>query len=148
MAEIMNETTMEQERSSEEIRQHIIAKEEEIAETFEEISERVKEKLDWHGYVADAPFLALGVAAGAGFLASMMLVPKTPTPMERITGTIGEEIGRGVSGLFGGTRRSTIISSLWGLAATLALGLVKKAATGAVLGGAGYGLPARRGEAA
>ncbi|MDI6851974.1 MAG: hypothetical protein QME75_00015 [Deltaproteobacteria bacterium] len=144
MAEIMNETAAEHERSAEEIRQDIIAKEEEIAETYEEISERIKEKLDWRGYVAQAPFLSLGVAAGVGFLASMMLLPRACTPMERITGTIKEEIGRGISGFLGGTRRSTLISSLWGLAATLGMGLVKKAATGAVLGGAGYGSPARR----
>jgi ElaB/YqjD/DUF883 family membrane-anchored ribosome-binding protein len=142
--EITTEAAVEHERSSEEIRQNILAKEEEIAETFGEISERVKETLDWRGYIAQAPFLSLGVAAGVGIMASQILLPRPPTVMERITETVGEELGHGVRGYLRGSGQSMLKSSLWGLAATVALGLVKRAVTGAVLGGSGYGLLARR----
>lgn len=130
--EIKNEAVTD-ERSSEEIRQNIVAKEESISETVEEVSEKIQEKLDWRAYVGQYPYLALGIATGIGFLASGML-PRGPTAMERITGTIGEEMGNLVSGLLRGVGRTAFRSSLWGLAATIAVGLAKRAATEAILG--------------
>ena len=55
------------ERSTEEIRQDIAKGEENISQTVEQIGERIKEKLDWRGYVRDSPYWALGVAAGLGW---------------------------------------------------------------------------------
>jgi ElaB/YqjD/DUF883 family membrane-anchored ribosome-binding protein len=79
------------ERSTEEIRQDIAKKEENISQAVEQIGERIKEKLDWRGYVKDSPYWALGAAAGLGYLASEMFITRT-TPMERIMGSIAEEV--------------------------------------------------------
>jgi len=79
------------ERSTEDIHQDIAKKEENISQTVEQIGERIKEKLDWRGYVKDSPYWALGAAAGLGYLASEMFITRT-TPMERIMGSIAEEV--------------------------------------------------------
>jgi ElaB/YqjD/DUF883 family membrane-anchored ribosome-binding protein len=144
--EIRNEVTTEAERSAEEIRENILAKQEDITESVEEISERIEQKLDWREYVGQSPYLALGIAAGLGFLASGML-PGRPTAVERITGTIGEEVGNVISGLLRGPAKSALKLSLWGLASTMALGFAKKAAYDAILGGgSGEGSSPRRGS--
>ena len=78
-------------RSTEEIRQDIAKKEENISQAVEQIGERIKEKLDWRGYVKDSPYWALGAAAGLGYLASEIFITRT-TPMERIMGSIAEEV--------------------------------------------------------
>ena len=59
------------ERSSDDIRQDIVKGEENISQTVEQIGERIKEKLDWREYVKDSPYVALGAAAGIGYLASV-----------------------------------------------------------------------------
>jgi ElaB/YqjD/DUF883 family membrane-anchored ribosome-binding protein len=79
------------ERSTEEIRQDIAKGEEDISQTVEQIGERIKEKLNWREYVKDSPYWALGAAAGLGYLASEMFITRT-TPMERIMGSIAEEV--------------------------------------------------------
>ena len=86
------------ERSTEEIRQDIAKKEENISQAVEQISELIKEKLDWRGYVKDSPYWALGAAAGLGYLASQMFITRT-TPMERIMGSIAEEVRDTLGGL-------------------------------------------------
>ena len=70
-------------RSTEDIRKDIVNGEEKISQTIEQIGECIKEKLDWRGYVKDYPYLALGAAAGLGYLASGIFLTRT-TPMERI----------------------------------------------------------------
>jgi ElaB/YqjD/DUF883 family membrane-anchored ribosome-binding protein len=79
------------ERSTEDIHQDIAKKEENISQTVEQIGERIKEKLDWRGYVKDSPYWALGAAAGLGYFASGMFITRT-TPVERIMGSIAEEV--------------------------------------------------------
>ncbi len=79
------------ERSTEDIHRDIAKKEENISQAVEQISELIKEKLDWRGYVKDSPYWALGAAAGLGYLASEMFITRT-TPMERIMGSIAEEV--------------------------------------------------------
>jgi ElaB/YqjD/DUF883 family membrane-anchored ribosome-binding protein len=145
MSEIRNEVATGTERSSEEIKRNILAKQEDLSESVSEISERIREKLDWREYVADSPYLALGIAAGIGFLASGML-PRRPTAVERITGAIGEEVGNVVGGLFRGPAKSALKLGLWSVASTMALSFAKKAAYDAILG-RGFGrssLPGRR----
>ena len=79
------------ERSAEDIR-HDIAKEEEgISRTVEEIGERIKEKLDWREYVKDSPYVALGAAAGLGYLATGVFIRRA-TPTERIMRSITREV--------------------------------------------------------
>jgi ElaB/YqjD/DUF883 family membrane-anchored ribosome-binding protein len=79
------------ERSSKDIRDDIADEKEKISRTVDEISERIKEKTDWREYVKDSPFLAIGAAAGLGYLASRLLIPRT-TPVERIVKTVAEGV--------------------------------------------------------
>jgi ElaB/YqjD/DUF883 family membrane-anchored ribosome-binding protein len=85
------------ERSTENIRQDIAKGEENISQTVEKIEGRIKEKLDWRGYVKDSPYWALVAAAGLGYLASGMFMTRT-TPMERIMGSIAEEVRGSLGG--------------------------------------------------
>jgi ElaB/YqjD/DUF883 family membrane-anchored ribosome-binding protein len=71
------------ERSADEIRQDIAARRESITETVDRLSDRFQRTLDWRAYVSDYPLMALGVAAGAGFLVSGIF-KRRQTPAERI----------------------------------------------------------------
>jgi ElaB/YqjD/DUF883 family membrane-anchored ribosome-binding protein len=77
------------ERSAEAIRQDIAAKRETISETVDKLGERIQETLDWREYVAEYPLLALGLAAGAGFVVAGLFKHK-PTPRERILDAVAE----------------------------------------------------------
>ncbi|HJQ23128.1 MAG TPA: hypothetical protein VKA60_04375 [Blastocatellia bacterium] len=77
------------ERSAEAIRQDIAAKRDSISETVNKLGERVQETLDWREYVGKYPLLALGLAAGAGFLVAG-LFKHEPTPRERIMDAVAE----------------------------------------------------------
>ncbi|MGE0130792.1 MAG: hypothetical protein AB7U82_22165 [Blastocatellales bacterium] len=75
------------ERSAEEIRQDIAARRESITDTVDRLSDRFQRTLDWRAYVSDHPLVALGIAAGAGFLASSLasrIFKPRPTPSERM----------------------------------------------------------------
>ena len=89
------------ERSSEDIRQDIAKEEENISQTVEQIGELIEEKLDWREYVKDSPYLAIGAAAGLGYLASRIFITRT-TPMERIMGSIAEEVRGSLGGVLVG----------------------------------------------
>ena len=71
------------ERSAFAIRQDIAAKRESISETVDKLEQRIHKTFDWHEYVASYPVVALGLAAGAGFLVAGIFKRK-PTPQERI----------------------------------------------------------------
>ena len=115
------------ERSSEDIRQDIADGEENISQTVGQISERIREKLDWRGYVKDSPYWAIGAAAGLGYLASRMFVTRT-TPMERIMSSIAEEVRDATGGLHAGAARPGIIRmTLIGIATKAAASWIKKA---------------------
>lgn len=93
MAERTNLATQradeQNERSAYEIRQDIAAKRETISETVDKLGERIHQTFDWHEYVANYPAVALGVAAGVGFLVAGIFKRK-PTPQERIMDAIAE----------------------------------------------------------
>lgn len=80
---------IEQERTVEEIRQDIAARRESITETVDRLSDRVQETFDWRTYVSDYPMVAIGVAAGLGFLASSFLKTRS-TPAERATEALAD----------------------------------------------------------
>ena len=126
------------ERSTEDIRQDIAKGEENISQTVEQIDERIQEKLDWRGYVKDSPYWALGAAAGLGYLASRMFITRT-TPMERIMGSIAEEVRDSLGGLLAGAAGPGLIKvTLLGIATKAAAGWIKNATSTAVAsGGAG-----------
>lgn len=81
----------EVDRSSEKIRQDIAAKRESISETVERIGDTVQRTLDWRTYAADYPMIAIGAAAGLGFLLAKVFAPK-PTPRERILEAIADSV--------------------------------------------------------
>lgn len=76
-------------RSAEAIRQDIAAKRETISETVDKLGERIQETLDWREYVAEYPVVAIGLAAGVGFLVSGIF-KRSPTPQERIMDAVAE----------------------------------------------------------
>jgi ElaB/YqjD/DUF883 family membrane-anchored ribosome-binding protein len=86
------------ERSAREIRQDIAAKRESISETVDKLGERIQETLDWREYVAEYPYVALGAAAGLGFLVSAIFKPR-PTPQERIVDALADLIEDGTGRL-------------------------------------------------
>ncbi len=123
------------ERSSQEIQQDIIAKEQEISESVLELSERIQEKFDWREYIAKHPYAAVGIAAGVGLLASRLL-PNPPTALERLRGTVGEEVSHRLNRMLVGTGKSVLGAGLWGLASTLAMDFAKRAVSKAMWGDA------------
>ena len=77
------------ERSAEAIRQDIAAKRDSISETVDKLGERIQETLDWREYIGKYPWLALGLAAGTGFVIAG-LFKHEPTPRERIMDAVAE----------------------------------------------------------
>lgn len=86
------------ERSAREIRQDIAAKRESISETVDKLGERIQETLDWREYVVEYPYVALGVAAGLGFLVSAIFKPR-PSPQERIVDALADLVEDGTGRL-------------------------------------------------
>ena len=108
------------ERSTEDIRQDIAKDKRNISQTVEQIGERINEKLDWRGYVKDSPYWALGAAAGLGYLCSRLFIKRT-TPVERIIGSIAEEVRGSIGGLLAGAAGSGLIKvTLMGIATKVA----------------------------
>jgi hypothetical protein len=132
-----NTTEADVERSSEDIRRDIAKGEENIAQTVEKIDERIQEKLDWRGYVKDSPYWALGAAAGLGYLASKVFIPRT-TPVERIMDSIAEKARDSLGGVFARAAGPGLIKvTLLGVATRAAASWIKNAtATAGASGGA------------
>jgi hypothetical protein len=117
-------------RNSAEIKADIATDLDNISAKAEDLGERIEEKLDWREHVKESPFLALGAAAGLGFLASGMMVRRAG-PLEHILETVGS--------LTSGGGRSLVGMTLFGIATQVAVGLIKKA----VLPGRSKGSDAR-----
>jgi hypothetical protein len=117
----------ERERSTEEIRQDIAEKEENFTQTVEEINARLKEKLDWRAYTKNSPYLALGAAAGLGYLASRVLQPR-PTRLERFMDSFTEDIHGALGGQHS-RRLGLIEATLVGVATNVAVRWLRKATT-------------------
>jgi ElaB/YqjD/DUF883 family membrane-anchored ribosome-binding protein len=116
-------------RSTEDIRQDIAKEKENISQAIEQIDERIKEKLDWRGYVKDSPYWAVGAAAGLGYLASRMFIRRT-TPLERIMRPITEEVRDSLGGLLAGAAGSGLIKvTLMGIVTKAAASLIRSAIT-------------------
>jgi len=100
------------ERSAHEIRQDIAAKRETISDTVDRLGERIHQTLDWREYVAQYPAVALGLAAGIGFLISGIF-KRTPTPQERILDAVAditEDITDRVASVAGNVIKRKMIS--------------------------------------
>jgi len=132
---LTNPKEVDVERSTEDIRQDIAKGEAEISQTVEQIGERIKEKLDWRGYVKDSPYWALGAAAGLGYLASRALIPRT-TSMERIMDSIAEKVRDSLGGLLAVAAGPGLIkATLLGIATKAAVNWLKQATSTAVARG-------------
>ena len=79
------------ERSAREIREDIAAKREAITETVDRLGERIHQSLDWHSYVAEHPYVAMGAAAGLGMLVSGIF-KRRPSPRDRMIDALAETI--------------------------------------------------------
>jgi Fe2+ transport system protein B len=112
------------ERSSEEIRQNISEKLESLSKTVDQLGTRVHETFDWREQVVRHPYVALGVAAGVGFLLAGLFKP-SPSPGERIMDAIGdtaEDISEKLhASLKEGTFNKTIAPSLVATVGTIML---------------------------
>ena len=80
-----------QARSSEEIRQDILEKREQIAETVDRLGDKIQQTFDWREYLGRHPYVALGAAAGVGLLFAG-LFKRNPTPTERISDALAESV--------------------------------------------------------
>jgi ElaB/YqjD/DUF883 family membrane-anchored ribosome-binding protein len=90
MAELLHEQdplSAGRPRSAEQLRQTIAAEKELISETVEQMTEKIRDTMDWRSYVRQHPYLALGVAAGIGYVLSG-LFRRRATPAEQIAQTI------------------------------------------------------------
>jgi len=76
-------------RTALEIRQHINAERETIADTVERLGDRLQQNFDWREYVARYPVVTLGLAAGTGLILSAIFKRKL-TPQERILEAVAE----------------------------------------------------------
>jgi len=137
-------TEADVERSSEDIRQDIAKGEKNISQTVDQIGELIEEKLDWREYVKDSPYLAIGAAAGLGYLASRIFIARA-TPMERIMGSIAQEVRGSLGGVLVGAAGSGLIgATLRSVAVKAAAGWIKKAVSTDAAGG-GVGPQSRTG---
>ncbi|PTN36318.1 hypothetical protein [Desulfonatronum sp. SC1] len=122
-----NSSVLNGERSSEEIRRDITKERENISQTVGQIGERIKEKMDWREYVHDSPYLALGVAAGIGYLASSVFTRRA-TPLEQIMRPIAEEVCGSLGGLSPGAGSPGLVKlALVGIVARAAAGWLNQA---------------------
>lgn len=128
---LTNEKDADVERNSEHIRQDIAQGEENLSQTVDQIGERIKESLDWHEYVRDSPYLAIGVAAGLGYLASRVFARRA-TPLERIMDSMAGHVRDSLSGLIvGAVGPSLIKGAVLGIATKAAAGWIEHAITNA-----------------
>ena len=114
------------ERSADEIRQDIAARRESITEAVDRLSDRFQRTLDWRAYISDYPLVAIGVAAGVGFLVSRIFKPR-PSAGERIK----DALAYGIADLTG--RMRDHLDDLAPRKQSLGIGrTVKAAATGLI----------------
>lgn len=73
----------EGQRSADDIRRDIDEKKEVISEAVNKLGQRIHEKVDWRGQVTKHPFVALGAAAGIGFLAAGIF-RRRANPLEQV----------------------------------------------------------------
>jgi ElaB/YqjD/DUF883 family membrane-anchored ribosome-binding protein len=129
-------------RSAEAIRQDIAATRETISETVDKLGERIHQTFDWREYIAQYPAVALGVAAGLGFVVAGIFKRK-PTPQERIMEAVAElteDMTGRVGDVMAGVIQKKVISgstlkaAAGALATKAAVDFLKKQFAGAIQG--------------
>jgi ElaB/YqjD/DUF883 family membrane-anchored ribosome-binding protein len=124
------------ERSPDEIRQDIAARRESITEAVDRLSDRFQRTFDWRAYVSDHPLVALGVAAGIGFLSVKLFTPR-PSPGARIKDALADGFEDLASRFKHQLEDLAPVHHKVGIGATVkaaAAGLITKAATDYVRG--------------
>jgi ElaB/YqjD/DUF883 family membrane-anchored ribosome-binding protein len=115
-------------RNTDAIRQDIAQAEQEMSQTVERIGNRINKKLDWQEYVRETPYLALGVAASVGYLASKMFVKKR-SPMDRVLDAVADELRDAAGGIVAKTAGPGLVkATLLGIASKAAVGWLQNAA--------------------
>ena len=122
----------DEDRSTQAIRRDIAARRESITETVDELSDRVNAALDWRTYVAEHPFVAVGVTAGLACTV-VTLLKRNRSPQARIMDALADGVedlaGRFKDGI--GTlplmRRARIGRILWSIGSTIATAAITKA---------------------
>ena len=129
-------------RSAVAIRQDIAAKRESISAAVDKLGDRIHQTFDWHEYVAEYPAVALGLAAGVGFVVAGMFT-RNPTPQERILDAVADltedmtdRIGDVMSGVIQKKLVSgrTLKAAATAMIARAAVDLLKKQISGAIAG--------------
>lgn len=114
-------------RNADKIRQDIAQAEQEMSQTVEEIGERIKEKLDWQEYIKESPYLALGIAAGVGYLASGLFIKKRSS-MDRLLDLVGDEVRGAAGGMVARTAGPGLVKvTLLGIASKAAVNWLQNA---------------------
>lgn len=119
------------ERSAETIRRDIAARRDSISDTVDELSDRVQAALDWRTYIAEHPFIAVGVTAGLACTAAA-LIKRHQSPQDRMVDALAETVedlaGRFRDGM--GTlplvKRARIGRLLWSIGSTIATAAIAK----------------------
>lgn len=112
-------------RSTQAIRRDIAARRDSITETVDELSGKVQAALDWRTYVADHPFVAVGVAAGVT-CTMVALLKRRRSPQDRIMDALADGVedlaGRFKDGLgaLPLMRRARLGRLLWSVGSTIA----------------------------
>ncbi len=89
--ELISNLTDASNRTSAEIKQDISNHRTAISDTINSLDDRIQEATDWRTHVGAHPYLALGVAAGAGLMLSGIFVRKA-SPQERIMDAVAESV--------------------------------------------------------
>lgn len=79
------------ERTPEEIRQEISNRRAAISDTISRLDDRIHEAVDWRTQVNEHPYIAIGVAAGVGYLASRIFERKA-SPQDRILDALADGV--------------------------------------------------------
>ena len=122
----------DEDRSTQAIRRDIAARRESITDTVDELSNRVNAALDWRTYVAEHPFVAVGVTAGLTCTV-VTLLKRSRSPQDRIMDALADGVedlaGRFKDGI--GTlplmRRARIGRILWSIGSTIATAAITRA---------------------
>jgi ElaB/YqjD/DUF883 family membrane-anchored ribosome-binding protein len=141
-----DDNSSNEQRSAREIREDIAAKRESISETVDRLSDKVQRTFDWRTYAGDYPLVAIGLAAGVGFLVSRIFTPK-PTPRERILDAIAETV-EDMKGRIGDYVEAVPLKKKGGISNTVkaaAVGALTKAATDYAKNKIGLGQTRRQG---
>jgi ElaB/YqjD/DUF883 family membrane-anchored ribosome-binding protein len=118
-------------RSAEAIRRDIALHRDSISDTVDELNDRVQAALDWRTYIAEHPFIAVGVAAGLTCTVAAF-IKRRSSPQDRIMDALAETV-EDVAGRFRDglgalplIKRARMGHLLWSLGSTIVTAAISK----------------------